>query len=106
MSCAPENPTLREPPQFSMRLPRPLWIGAAAVVLIVVAFCLRIGVKAYRQNVVTREFDRLHVRYDTRPSGPQWLQGILLRCGCSPELLPQEICSVQVGYHVSPDDFS
>jgi len=34
--ATPDNPTPAEAPRFSIRLPRPLWIGVAAVVLTVV----------------------------------------------------------------------
>ena len=49
------DPTLPELRRFSIRLPRPLWIGLAAIVLVVVAVGLRVGVPIYRQQVALWE---------------------------------------------------
>ena len=52
------EPITLEPRRFSVRLPRPLWIGVAAVVLILVAVRLGIGTPIYRQHVTIREIQR------------------------------------------------
>jgi hypothetical protein len=60
-----------------IRLPRPLWIGLATVVLVVVAIGLRIGVPIYRQHVAIREIERLGAYVITSPVGPKWLRARL-----------------------------
>src|SRR5258708_823101 len=64
-------------PRFSIRLPRPLWIGLAAVVLVVVAVGLRTGVPIYRQQVALREIERLGGRAYTEKGGPDWLRRLI-----------------------------
>jgi hypothetical protein len=70
---AATDPMTAEPRRFSIRLPRPLWIGLATVALIVVAVGLRIGVPIYRQNVAIREIERLGGKVERRARGPNWL---------------------------------
>jgi hypothetical protein len=66
--------TSPEPSSFSVRLPRPLWIGVAAIVLVVAAIGLRLGVSGYRRRVAVREIERFHgsIQY-LHLSGPEWL---------------------------------
>src|SRR5262245_39738563 len=71
------DPVSSEPRCFSIRLPRPLWIGLAAIVLVVVAVGLRIGTPIYRQQVAIREIERLNGRVDLRRQAPKWLRDIL-----------------------------
>src|SRR5262245_22282841 len=100
MAAVSDNPTPPERRHFSIRLPRPLSLGLLTVLLIVGACGLRIGARAYRQRAIIREFDRLNVRYQTRPSGPDWLRDGLLRFGFNPRWLLQEVDSVRIGYDV------
>jgi hypothetical protein len=68
------TPTPPAPRRFSVRLPRPLWIGLAAAVLVVVAIGLRVGIPIYRQHIAIREIKGLGGTVDTRPRGPAWLR--------------------------------
>ena len=68
------DPVTPEPRRFAISLPRPLWIGLATVVLIVVAVGLHFGVPIYRQHVVIREIERVGGNVETRPRGPKWLR--------------------------------
>jgi hypothetical protein len=69
----PITPSLR---RFSIRLPRWLWIGLAAVVPVVVGVGLRVGVPIYRQHLAIREIERLGGTCETRPRDPQWLRNL------------------------------
>src|SRR5260221_5208354 len=62
----------RERRRVSIRLPRPLWIGVATVVLTSAGFGLRFGLPFYRQHVAIREIKRLGGRVEMRPGGPEW----------------------------------
>ena len=55
MATAPITP---EPRRFSIRLPRPLWIGVAAMV-VVGGVGLRIGLPIYWQQAAIREIKRM-----------------------------------------------
>jgi hypothetical protein len=68
------DPVIREPSRFSMRLPRPLWIGVAAVVLVVVAAGLQVGTPMYGQHVAICEIERLKGIVTTKKGGPAWLR--------------------------------
>ena len=57
-----------------MRLPRPLWIALATVVLVVVALGLRIGIPAYWEEVGIREVERVGGSVDFEWGGPAWLR--------------------------------
>jgi hypothetical protein len=61
--------------RFSIRLPRPLWIGVAAVAATVIGVGLRIGTVVHRQQVAIREIERLGGTVSTEPRGPEWLRG-------------------------------
>jgi hypothetical protein len=63
--------------RFSVRIPRPLWLGVAAVVLIVVAAGLSFGLPIYRQHAAIREIGRLGGSGEVHYKGPQWLQRLL-----------------------------
>jgi len=70
------DPLPPEPRRFSIRLPRPFWLGMATVVLVVVAAGLRIGVPIYRQQAAVREIERADPKSYIlrRPRGPTWLR--------------------------------
>jgi len=65
-----------EPRRFSIGLPRPLWVGVAGVVLVVVAIVLPI----YRQHVAIREIERLGGTVQVRNTCPGWLRPRLADC--------------------------
>jgi len=58
-------------------MPRPLWIGLAAAVVIVVAVGLRVGLPIYRGQVAVAEVERLGGWAFTEPCGPEWLASLL-----------------------------
>ena len=59
-------------------MPRPLWIGLAAAMLVLAAVSLHVGVPIYRQRVAIREIERVKGEVLlTRPRGPEWLRGLL-----------------------------
>src|SRR5262249_45735470 len=60
--------------RFSIRLPRPLWLGVAALVLIVAAFGISFGVPIYRQQVARGAIGRLRGGLEDKNHGPQWLR--------------------------------
>lgn len=66
----PQHAKLR----LSIRLPRPLWIGVAAVVLIVTGVGLQIGIPAYQRHVAIGEVERAGGTVRTRPRVPAWLR--------------------------------
>ena len=68
------NLTPSEPRRSSIRPPSPLWIGVAAVTVIVAGIGLRIGVPIYRQQMAIREVERLGGSVGMNPVGPEWLQ--------------------------------
>jgi hypothetical protein len=74
MSSASPNPLPPEPRRFLIPLPRPLWIGLAASVLIVAAAALHFGAPLYRQHVAVREVERANGKVHSLPRGPQWLR--------------------------------
>jgi len=61
------DPTPSDPRRFSISLPRPLWIGVAAIVLLVVACGLHFGVPIYRQELAVCEIERLGGFVETYP---------------------------------------
>lgn len=74
-----EKPTSAAPGRFSIRLPRPLWIGLAAIVLTVAAVGLGVGIPIYRQQVAVREIEELGGWVFTAPRTPEWLYEFLCR---------------------------
>jgi len=72
MSAA--DPVTPERRRMSIRLPRPLWIGVAAVLLVVAAVGLRIGIPAYRQAILIREIKQSGGDVLTNPQLPYWLR--------------------------------
>jgi hypothetical protein len=68
------NITPAEPRRFSIRLPRPLWIGLAAAVFAVVATAIQVVVPVWRQQVAIREIERLGGRITIEHGGPEWLR--------------------------------
>jgi len=74
---AATDPVTQEPRRFSIRLPRPLWIGLATVVLVVVAVGRWFGVPIYRQQVVIGEIDLLGGDIFANPRGPEWFRDLI-----------------------------
>src|SRR5436190_1089315 len=70
----PPNAVLPAPRRFSIRLPRPLWIGVAAGVLIAATIGLRVGLPICKQRAAIQEIQRLGGRVVARPRGPEWLR--------------------------------
>jgi hypothetical protein len=68
------GPIVSDPRRFSIRMPRPVSIGLAAVVVIVVGTGLRVGVPIYRQQVAIQEIKRLGGTVLRDAKGPDWLQ--------------------------------
>src|SRR5947209_5929419 len=63
--------------RFSFRLPRPLWIGVATVVLVVGGVAVQFRVIQYRhqrQLAAIREIESAYGYVQTRPGGPEWLR--------------------------------
>jgi len=71
---ATSDPTIPDTGRFSIRLPRPLWIGLSAVVLVVVVVGLHVGVPVYRQHVAILDIERVSGYVETEPAGPEWLR--------------------------------
>ena len=72
-TVAPEPPPA-EPRRFSIRVPRPLWIGVAALALVLVAAGLRLGVPVYRQQAAIAKIEILGGQVERHPFGPSWLR--------------------------------
>ena len=68
------TPSTPETRRFSIRLPRPMWIGLAAVGLAIVAAVLRIGVPIWQQQVAIDEIGRAKGSIQIRKGGPLWLR--------------------------------
>jgi hypothetical protein len=68
------DPMTLDPRRFSIRLPRPLWIGLFTGVLIVVATGLQIILPIWRQQRAIREIQRLGGRMVIENGGPEWLR--------------------------------
>jgi hypothetical protein len=62
---------------MSMRLPRPLWILLATVVLVVVAAGLRIELPLYWRQAAVREIERLSGQISYERTGPDWLRNLI-----------------------------
>ncbi len=68
------DPIAPEPRRFSICLPRPLWIGVAALALLLVAAGLRLGVPVYRQQAAIAKIEILGGQVERHPFGPSWLR--------------------------------
>ena len=68
------DPIAVEPRRFSIRLPRPMSIFLATVLLVVVSVGLRFGIPIYRQQVAIREIEQVGGSATTVPGGPAWLR--------------------------------
>jgi Leucine-rich repeat (LRR) protein len=77
MDPAISTPMAPGPRRFSIRLPRPLWIGLAAGVLIVAAIGLHFGLKFYRERAAIREIERLKGTAIRAEERPDWLRGLV-----------------------------
>jgi len=60
---------------YSIRLPRPLWVGVSAGVLILAGIVLRVGLPIYRQHVAIAEVERVAGHVFTREVRPAWAKG-------------------------------
>jgi len=74
---ATTDPLPPEPRRFSIRLPRPLWIGVAAVVMAMLVIGLKIGLPIYREQTALREIQRLGGSIVMHPRGPAWFQRLV-----------------------------
>jgi hypothetical protein len=72
------DPVTPEPRRFSIRLPRPLWIGLATALLVVVAVGLQLGIPIYRQEVAIREIERRGGSVESYDPVPTWVIRIWL----------------------------
>lgn len=59
--------------RFSIRPPRPLWIGLVAVLLVVVAGALRFGLPIVRQQAAKKALERRGADIESEYHGPEWL---------------------------------
>jgi hypothetical protein len=73
MATASPNPMPSGKRRFTIRLPRPLRIAAAPVVLAVVAIGLHVGMPICRQRAAIREIERIGGRVSATLGGPDWL---------------------------------
>ncbi len=74
MSSALDIPTPPEPRRFSIRLPRPLWIGVAIAVLIVLNLLLRVSLPIYRKHLAILEVERVGGFVTTEHTNQDWLR--------------------------------
>jgi len=68
--CSPTPATFRH---FSIRPPRPLWIGMAAAALAVGYVAVRVGVPIYKQHSAIQHIRRLGGEVRVHTNDPQWL---------------------------------
>ena len=95
MAAAAPNLNLFEPHRCSIRLPRPLWIGLATVVLIMIAAGLSVGLPIYWQSTAIREIERVGGSIiETRPRGPEWIRE---RVGSDLRELFEKVIRVDLG---------
>lgn len=66
-----------ELPRFPVRLPRPLWIGLGAGLLVATALALQFGLPIYRQYAATELVQRKGGLVKTFGRGPTWLRQYL-----------------------------
>jgi hypothetical protein len=79
MSTTEPNPAPAKSRCLSIRLPRPLWIGLATVVVVVVSLAMRVGLPIYREQVAAAEVERLGGLAFGEPCGPAWLESLLYK---------------------------
>lgn len=94
------NPMTPEPRRFSIRLPRPFWIGVAAISVVVFGVLIRFGVVAYRQQIALRGIDQIQrphsfARARTIRRGPEWFRGWV---GEGTMALFDDVQSLDLGY--------
>src|SRR5579862_8506264 len=71
------TPAPSESRRLAIRLPQPLWLGLATLVVIIASLALQFGLPIYRQYVTIREVEALGGLVKTEPGRPQWLRGRL-----------------------------
>jgi Leucine-rich repeat (LRR) protein len=76
---APTDPVIPEPRRFSLRLPRPLCIGVAAMAMLVASFGLRFGLSIYRRLSAMRDLESAGATVDTYPLRSKWLRDPVVR---------------------------
>ncbi len=76
MTTSTPGPTAHES-RFSIRVPRPLWIFLATVVLVVAAAGLRAGLSVHRRQLVLSEIGPLGGTMVVRATGPAWFRTML-----------------------------
>lgn len=75
MATESTSPTPPEPRRFSIRLPRPLWIGVAAVIAILAAVALQTGLPIWRRHTAIRTIEQAGGRVETIvQGGPELLR--------------------------------
>jgi hypothetical protein len=74
MDATPLSAIPSVPRRFSIRLPRPLWIGLTTAVLVVVAVGLGVVLPILRQQVAIREIQRLGGEIVIQNGGFAWLR--------------------------------
>jgi hypothetical protein len=72
--------------RFSIRLPPPLWIGLAAIVLIVIGLGLTMGIPIYEEQAAIRRFEKLDCPCYRESRLPDWRQDWV-----GPDFLTNEI---------------
>jgi hypothetical protein len=70
-------PTRAEPYRLLIGLPRPLWIGLTAAVLLIGWLAIQFGMPIYRQQAAIREIKQLGGRVDLLKDGPSWLYDLI-----------------------------
>ncbi len=57
-----------------IRLPRPVWILATAIVLIIIAVATQFGFPIWNQRRAIAEIEALGGSVQVAPGGPEWLR--------------------------------
>jgi hypothetical protein len=71
------DPISPEGRKISIRLPRPVSIGVATGVLVVVTVAVRFGLPIYWRQLALNEIQRLHGSTQTTRGGPSWLRKLI-----------------------------